>query len=145
MLKYGRRARLEVGYCPADANSPGSVLNVCNGQDFIHRGQGQRLRGGTRQLQCLTGYTCGDLFQQPALLQSAASALEHLAQQGKDVFRGLTMVGLPLVVQDQLYNCAAVFQDGKILGVVPKTYLPNTREFYEGRWFAPGSRLMQLQ
>jgi NAD+ synthase (glutamine-hydrolysing) len=90
---------------------------------------------------CLTGYTCGDLFHQPVLQQAARAALGRLAQQSAAVFTGLAVVGLPLAIQDQVYNCAAVLKGGVILGIVPKTYLPNSREFYEARWFAPGSRL----
>ena len=86
----------------------------------------------------LTGYTCGDLFHQSALQRAALSALEELVQKSLQAYFGLTIVGLPLVVDDGLYNCAAVFQEGRILGVVPKAYLPNYKEFYEARWFAPG-------
>ncbi len=89
---------------------------------------------------CLTGYTCGDLFHQPALQRLALEALGVLTQKSVSTFRGLAIVGLPLVVDDQLYNCAAVVQGGKLLGVVPKSYLPNYKEFYEARWFAPGMR-----
>jgi len=87
----------------------------------------------------LTGYTCGDLFHQLALQRAAVKALEDLVQKSLQIFSGLTMVGLPLVVDDKLYNCAAVFQQGRVLGVVPKSFLPNYQEFYEARWFAPGS------
>jgi NAD+ synthase (glutamine-hydrolysing) len=86
----------------------------------------------------LTGYTCGDLFHHPALQRAAVHALDDLVQKSVQVFAGLTIAGLPLVVDDMLYNCAAVFQQGRLLGVVPKSFLPNYKEFYEARWFAPG-------
>ena len=86
----------------------------------------------------LTGYTCADLFQQPTLLRGAQDALARLLNEGKDRFAGLVVVGLPWAVNDQLYNVAAVFQRGRLLGVIPKSYLPTYREFYEARWFAPG-------
>ena len=84
----------------------------------------------------LTGYTCGDLLLQPVLQQGALHALQTLLA----VSAGLpmtTVAGLPLEVDGKLYNCAAVLHGGKILGVVPKTNLPNYGEFYEARWFTP--------
>ena len=85
---------------------------------------------------CLTGYTCGDLFQQPVLLDAALAALQRILNENP--FAGLAVVGLPIVVDDQIHNTAAVFRGATLLGVVPKTYLPTYREFYEARWFAPG-------
>jgi NAD+ synthase (glutamine-hydrolysing) len=83
----------------------------------------------------LTGYTCADLFNQKTLLNSAQSALAHILDKTKalDI---LAAVGLPVEADNQLFNCAAVIYKGEILGVVPKTYLPNYNEFYEKRWFA---------
>jgi NAD+ synthase (glutamine-hydrolysing) len=86
----------------------------------------------------LTGYTCGDLFQQPALLRGAQDALAQLLTESKTRFAGLAVVGLPWAVGEQLYNVAAVLQRGRLLGVVPKSYLPTYKEFYEARWFVPG-------
>src|SRR5262245_61617383 len=74
---------------------------------------------------CVTGYTCGDLFHQPALQQAAVTALSRIVKATGGGFSGLAVVGLPLVVDDQLFNCAAVLHRGKVLGVVPKSYLPN--------------------
>ena len=56
-----------------------------------------------------------------------------------ETFGGVAVVGLPVVVNDQLFNCAAVVHRGELLGLVPKTYLPNYKEFYEARWFAPAA------
>ena len=84
---------------------------------------------------CITGYTCQDLFGQQTLLENAEHALRELLYYSED-FNVISIVGMPVVVCDQLLNCAVVFQQGKLLGVVPKTYLPNYREFYERRWFA---------
>jgi NAD+ synthase (glutamine-hydrolysing) len=94
----------------------------------------------------LTGYTCADLFHQPALQDSALRALTTTVRDGASIFAGLTVVGLPMVADDQLFNCAAVFQGGQLLGVVPKSFIPNYKEFYEGRWFSPaaGARSRQL-
>ncbi|MBY0524187.1 MAG: NAD(+) synthase [Gemmataceae bacterium] len=87
----------------------------------------------------ITGYTCADLFHQITLQHGARDALLHLARAGKSVFSGVAIVGLPFAVNDQLFNCAAVLHQGSILGLVPKTFLPNYKEFYEVRWFAPAS------
>ncbi len=85
---------------------------------------------------CVTGYTCGDLFLQPALLDAARSALEQIraGSCGSDL---ITVVGAPLRHGNKLYNCAVFIQNGIYLGVVPKTHLPSYGEFYEGRWFCP--------
>src|SRR5713101_2115508 len=89
----------------------------------------------------LTGYTCGDLFHQSVLQRSALAALGRVVEEGSSLFSGIAVVGLPLAVDDRLFNCAAVFHAGRILGIVPKSYLPNYKEFYEERWFAPGANL----
>jgi NAD+ synthase (glutamine-hydrolysing) len=86
----------------------------------------------------LTGYTCGDLFHQTALQRGARDALAEVARHSEGVFSGLAVVGLPLVVDDRLFNCAAVLHRGRVLAIIPKSYLPNYTEFYEGRWFAAG-------
>ena len=88
----------------------------------------------------ITGYTCGDLFHQPALQKAACTALDQLLDESERRFAGLFIVGLPWLAGDQLYNVAAVCQQGQLLGVVPKSYLPNYKEFYEARWFTPGTR-----
>ncbi len=87
----------------------------------------------------LTGYTCGDLFQQNLLLTKSVEGLLRVAESTKalDI---TAVVGLPLHVNDQLFNCAAVLQKGKVLGIVPKIYIPGYREFYEERWFASGAQ-----
>ena len=85
----------------------------------------------------LTAYSCEDLFHQQALLEGALAALEQVRKASEKLFP-VTVVGLPLRVEGLLYNCAAVVHRGEILGVVPKTYLPGYREFYEPRHFARG-------
>jgi NAD+ synthase (glutamine-hydrolysing) len=88
---------------------------------------------------CLTGYTCADLFQHNVLLHGAQRALERLLAEGARLFSGVAVVGLPLAVDDQVFNCAALLQRGRLLGVVPKSFIPNYKEFYEGRWFSPAA------
>lgn len=83
----------------------------------------------------ITGYTCGDLFLQPFLIEEAEKAVELLAERTKDIDL-LFFVGMPLEVEDKLYNTAVAIQKGKIIGAIPKTYLPNYREFQEKRWFS---------
>ena len=84
----------------------------------------------------LTGYTCADLFQQSVLQQGALAALGHVVEAGAAAFSGVAVLGLPLAVDDQVFNCAPVLHRGRVLGVVPKSFIPNYKEFYEGRWFA---------
>lgn len=86
---------------------------------------------------CLTGYTCGDLFLQETLLNGAEEGLRTILEATKNLDL-VAAVGLPVRDRwhNKLYNCAAVIQKGEILGLVPKTYLPNYGEFYEQRWFA---------
>ena len=89
---------------------------------------------------CITGYSCQDLFKEQLLLDRAESAILTLL----DFTRKLdiiSIVGLPVVINGLLYNCAAVIQSGSLLGIVPKTYLPNYAEFYEKRWFASAQDL----
>jgi NAD+ synthase (glutamine-hydrolysing) len=86
---------------------------------------------------CITGYTCGELFFQDTLLKSALEQLNRIISftEGKDIF---VTVGLPIAKEGKLYNCAAMIQNGKLLGLVPKKNLPNYSEFYEARYFHPG-------
>ena len=90
---------------------------------------------------CITGYSCADLFYQTFLLDAARAALDTLwhACAGANV---AAVVGLPLQVDGRIYNCAALLSPGGIHGIVPKSYLPNTNEFYEDRWFTPGGHLI---
>src|SRR5438067_885786 len=85
----------------------------------------------------LSAYTCDDLFHQQALIDAAEQALAALLRQTRNL-RAAALVGLPVAREGRLYNCAALIAQGRLIGVVPKTYLPNYREFYEGRQFTPG-------
>lgn len=88
----------------------------------------------------LTAYTCGDLFYQSTLQEGAVSALKEILEK-TTLKEMLIAIGMPLVMEDDLYNVAVVIQKGKILGVVPKSFIPNYNEFYEKRWFALGNDL----
>ena len=85
---------------------------------------------------CLSGYTCGDLFYQQVLLDLCWKSL-HLIREC--VKNKLVFVGIPLEFQGKLYNCAVALNNEKILGIIPKTHLPNYKEFYEKRWFESGT------
>lgn len=86
---------------------------------------------------CITAYTCADLFLQQELLKKSESAIESLCEFSKDKDT-LIAIGSPLYFNNCLYNCAYVIFDGKLLGIVPKSYIPNYSEFYEKRWFTEG-------
>lgn len=83
---------------------------------------------------CITGYTCADLFAQELLLEKAEMGLVEVMNNTRQLDI-ICVVGMPVVTNTILLNAAVVFQRGKILGVIPKTYLPNYKEFYEQRWF----------
>jgi len=85
----------------------------------------------------LTAYSCEDLFHQRALLESAAEGLNSVLAASRTL-PILSVLGLPLLIDDALYNCAVAICRGKVVGAVPKTYLPNYREFYELRQFTAG-------
>ena len=89
----------------------------------------------------LTAYTCDDLFHQHALLDAAVAALATIVAASENLPIAL-VVGLPLQVGQQLFNCAAVIAAGRIHGVVPKSYLPHYGEFYEARQFSPATHVM---
>ncbi len=89
---------------------------------------------------CITGYTCGDLFFNDTLISSARSSLLELTEFTKDKYP-VVVVGLPLNYNGKLYNCAAVIHQGEILGIVPKTHLPNHCEFNEQRYFDSANNL----
>lgn len=89
----------------------------------------------------ITAYTCADLFQQQALLHAALLQLEHILESTRDT-NTVAIIGMPLNLDSQLFNCGVAIQSGRILGVVPKTYIPGYSEFYEERWFASGSNAL---
>ncbi len=91
----------------------------------------------------LTGYTCNDLFLQSTLIKGAERALLRVVDSTKGN-EALIFVGLPMVHDGKLYNVAAAVWNGQILGVVPKKYLPNYGEFYEARYFTPGTEKIEM-
>lgn len=93
---------------------------------------------------CITGYTCGDLFLQDALVRAAKECMVRIAKETAELDI-VSIVGLPYLVEGKLYNCAAVLSKGRILGIVPKVNLPNYSEFYEARHFAKGFAADQVE
>ncbi|MDR1630602.1 MAG: NAD(+) synthase [Oscillospiraceae bacterium] len=89
---------------------------------------------------CITGYTCADLFFQENLIEQSAGALAEILRQSAG-WDFTALVGAPLSISHQLYNCGVVVQKGKIAGIVPKTFLPNYSEYYERRWFSSSNDL----
>jgi NAD+ synthase (glutamine-hydrolysing) len=92
----------------------------------------------------ITGYTCADLFHQNILLESAKECLKDIIKQTQHLDI-ISIVGMPLAFDNQLYNTAIVINKGHILGIVPKTYIPNYSEFYEKRWFASSLTLINKE
>jgi len=136
-------AKTDFGFFRACAASPElRVADVAFNAARIAEALRAASRGGARLVLVpalsVTGYTCADLFHQEALLSAAESALPGIARAAAAA--GIVaVVGLPLARGGRLYDCAAVLSGGKVAGVVPKSYLPNYKEFYEARWFAPAS------
>lgn len=89
----------------------------------------------------ITGYTCGDLFYQRGILEEVEKAIITITEYTKTLDETMTIVvGAPILKDNLLYNCAVVIACGTILGIIPKTHIPNYNEFYEKRWFAPASK-----
>jgi NAD+ synthase (glutamine-hydrolysing) len=120
---------LRLADCPFNADR---TLNL------LKQAEGQGVNLAVFPEMGLTGYTCHDLYHTLPLQRAAEAALAKVIEQSARVFRGVAVVGLPLVVDGQLFNAAAVIHAGRLLGVVPKTYLPNYKEFYDARYFTPG-------
>ena len=115
-------------------------FNVQQTESLIAQAEGKGVELLVFPELCITGYSCQDLFQQQLLLDKAEEALLMLLDFTRklDV---IAVVGMPVRIGALLYNCAVVIQHGCLLGVVPKTYLPNYGEFYEKRWFASAADL----
>lgn len=114
--------------------------NTAQIENLIAQAEGQGVEVIVFPELSVTGYSCQDLFRQDILLDSAETAVMVLLDFTRKL-NIITIVGVPIVAGDILLNCAVVIQQGEILGIVPKTYLPNYNEFYERRWFASSSDL----
>ena len=114
------------------------AFNVAAMADLVRQGEVEKAQVICFPELSITGYTCADLFFQQQLLTNAEKALNEL-QLLTFSTTAVIIVGMPVRVQNQLFNTAVVLQGGHILGVVPKTHLPNNNEFYEKRWFSPAT------
>lgn len=85
----------------------------------------------------VSSYNCGELFRQKTLLDSSLEAILEITKASTELF-GIHIIGFPYSENGQLFNCSAVISHGEVLGVVPKTFIPNNNEYYEGRWFSTG-------
>ena len=108
---------------------------------LIHQAQEKNIKVLSFPELALTGYTCGDLFFQLPLLQAAEQSLAQIAKATQDLDMILA-IGTPVYTDNQTFNCIAVLHRGTILGLVPKTFIPNYSEFYEERWFASAADLV---
>lgn len=88
----------------------------------------------------LTGYTCGDMFLQDKLVKDSIIGLEYVLSETKSL-NIISIIGMPISTNDALFNCGVVINRGKLLGIIPKTYIPNYKEFYECRWFSSSLNL----
>ena len=114
------------------------IYNVARMTELVRKGEDEKVQVICFPELSLTGYTCADLFQQQQLLDDAQKALNEL-QLLTFATTSVIIVGVPVRVQSHLFNTAVVLQGGHVLGVVPKTHLPNNNEFYEKRWFTSGA------
>lgn len=131
MMKYGF---VKVAAATPHVEVADCAHNIARIEALMRRAAAQGVECITFPELALTGYTCLDLFGQELLLRQAEHALLRLVEQTQDLGL-LTFVGVPLVAGNQLVNTAVAFQQGRILGVVPKTHIPNYKEFQEARWF----------
>ena len=114
--------------------------NVQQVEGLIAQAEGRKVEVIVFPELCITGYSCQDLFKEQLLLDRAEQGIMMLLDFTRklDV---ISIIGAPVIINGLLYNCAVVLQGGTILGIVPKTYLPNYAEFYEKRWFASAQDL----
>ena len=135
----------QYGFVRVAAASPEMRVGDCEFNkkriiEIIQRADQQQVEFLVLPELCITGYTCSDLFRQTVLQESALKALQEITDETQGSLM-VVMVGLPLNIRGRLFNCAAVIQDGKLLGIVTKTHIPGYSEFSEHRWFSGGEFL----
>ena len=119
-------------------NPAGNVKEICS---YMEKARDKNVDVLVFPELAVTGYSCGDLFFQNTLLQETAYGMEKLAACSAQCPSLTAAVGLPVEVDGQLFNCAAVFSAGRLEGIAVKTFLPNYNEFSERRWFSPADQL----
>jgi NAD+ synthase (glutamine-hydrolysing) len=142
VLREGQLSPSELGYLRAACVVPelrvgDAAFNVRTIVEALREAAADGCQVAVFPELCLTGYSCADLFYQSLLRDEALRALDQVAAATAthDI---AAAVGLPFEVDGRLYNCAAFLAGGEVLGLVPKSFLPNTNEFYEERWFTAG-------
>jgi NAD+ synthase (glutamine-hydrolysing) len=144
-LERGIQLSRELGYLRVGAGIPGLRVadvdtNVKGIIDLIQKARKEGVQVVAFPEMAITGYTLGDLVQQQALLTKAEKGIaEILAETANNTM--VVILGMPVAVEQKIYNCAVVINAGRILGVVPKTYLPTYKEFYDERWFESGGNV----
>lgn len=133
---------MKTGFIKIAAVSPavtvGNVEKNCNEIiNMLEKAKNQRVQIAVFPELSLCGYTCGDLFHQKTLINACYSGIMKICEYSK-AFNGYIAVGSPIKYNGKLYNCAVMINNGKVLGIVPKTYIPNYNEYYELRWFESG-------
>ena len=116
------------------------IYNISQIEELVAQAEGKGVEVIVFPELSVTGYTCQDLFRQQLLLDAAEAGIMQLIDFTRQLDI-IAIIGAPVPVGDLLLNCAVVVQQGRILGIVPKTYLPNYSEFYEKRWFASSQDL----
>ncbi|MBU3091866.1 NAD(+) synthase [Clostridium sp. CF011] len=126
--------------CPI-VNVADIEFNLINIKNCINQAYDEKSKFIVFPELCITAYTCADLFLQHQLIEKSENAIKSLCEfsKNKDI---LIAVGSPLYYNNSLYNCAYIIFNGKLLGIVPKSYIPNYSEFYEKRWFTEGLGLI---
>ena len=114
--------------------------NIKQIEDFVAQAEGRGVEIIVFPELSVTGYSCQDLFLQQLLVEQAEVAVMQLLDFSRKLDI-ICIVGAPVNISGSLYNCAVVIQHGVILGIIPKTYLPNYGEFYEKRWFTSSKDL----
>jgi NAD+ synthase (glutamine-hydrolysing) len=116
------------------------AFNVSAMESLIRQAEEEKVQVVCFPELSITGYTCADLFFQQKLLSDAEKAMNELQMISFSTTAAI-IAGMPIRLQNRLFNVAIVLQGGRILGIVPKTHLPNNNEFYEKRWFSPATSI----
>lgn len=133
---------IKVAVCSPIMKVANPVFNICEIQKAIRNSALKKASVIVFPELCISGYTCGELFKQNLLLKSCNDALITLCKNTASLDIA-AIVGFPMQINGALYNCAAVICGGKIIGIVPKTYIPNYGEFYETRWFSSPINILE--
>lgn len=141
-MSQGLRLSKDIGFLRIGAAVPSLRVadvdfNVKSILEMLQKARSEGVQVLVFPEMAITAYTIADLMLHQALLAKAEEGLQKILQESTGSGM-LVVVGMPLVVEQKVYNCAVVLCSGRILGVIPKTFLPSYKEFYEDRWFAPG-------